>query len=310
MITALCGGVGGSKLVLGLYRTLPANEFAVVVNTADDLEFLGLHVSPDLDTVTYTLAGIAQEGLGWGIEGDSFEALGMLRQYGAPAWFQVGDRDFATHVFRTDALSSGTNLTAITSNIAQRLNVHAGILPMTHEPVATRLLVGDEWVEFQEYFVRRHHRDTVSAIRYEGIENASATAEVLDALQHAEVVVLVNSNPALSIFPILSTPGVNDLLVAVSAARVAVSPIVGSDAVSGPAGRLMKLLGHRSSATGVAEAYAGCIDGIVIDDSDAEQVAAIEALGIAVHCTKTVMRTLEDRDRLATETVSFARSLK
>jgi LPPG:FO 2-phospho-L-lactate transferase len=310
MITALCGGVGGSKLVLGLYRTLPANELDVVVNTADDLEFLGLHVSPDLDTVTYTLAGIAQEGLGWGIEGDSFEALGMLRQYGAPAWFQVGDRDFATHVFRTHALSSGTNLTAITSNIAARLNVHAGILPMTHEAVATKLLVGDEWVEFQEYFVRRRHRDAVSAIRYEGIENASATVEVLDALQHAEVVVLVNSNPALSIFPILSTPDVNDLLVAVSAARVAVSPIVGSDAVSGPAGRLMKLLGHRSSATGVAEAYAGCIDGIVIDDSDAEQVAAIEALGIAVHCTKTVMRTLEDRDRLATETVSFARSLK
>jgi LPPG:FO 2-phospho-L-lactate transferase len=310
MIAALCGGVGGSKLVLGLYRTLPANELDVVVNTADDLDYLGLHVSPDLDTVTYTLAGISQEGLGWGIEGDSFEALGMLRRYGAPDWFRIGDRDFATHVYRTHALKCGMNMTAITRTISERLGVDAGILPMTHDPVSTRLLVGDDWVEFQEYFVRRRHRDAVSAIRYEGIESAAATTEVLEALQNAEVVVLVNSNPALSIFPILSTPGVNDLLVAVSAARVAVSPIVGSDAVAGPAGRLMKFLGHSSTATGVAEAYAGCIDGIVIDESDAEQAAGIEALGIAVHCTQTVMKTLEDRDRLATETVSFARSLK
>lgn len=310
MITALCGGVGGSKLVLGLYNTLPANELSVVVNTADDLKFLGLHVSPDLDTVTYTLAGIAPEGRGWGIEGDSFEALGMLRRYDAPAWFQVGDRDFATHIFRTDALNRGTQLTAISRSIAARLDVRADILPMTHEPVTTRLLIGDEWMEFQEYFVRRRHRDAVNSIRYEGIESASATVEVLDALQNAEIVVLVNSNPALSIMPILSTPGVNDLLVALSAVRVAVSPIVGVDAVSGPAGRLMNLLGHPSSATGVAEAYAGCIDGIVIDNSDVEQVAAIEALGIAVLCTQTVMRTLEDRARLAIETVSFARSLQ
>jgi LPPG:FO 2-phospho-L-lactate transferase len=310
MITALCGGVGGSKLVLGLYRTLPPNELNVVVNTADDLRFLGLHVSPDLDTVTYTLAGIAQETVGWGIEGDSFQALDMLRRYGAPAWFQIGDRDLATHVFRTDSLSSGQSLTAITRTIAESLGVQAGILPMTHDPVATRLLVEDEWVEFQDYFVRRRHRDPVRALRYDGIENAAATPEALDALQNAEVIVLVNSNPALSIVPILSTPGVNDFLVAVSAARVAVSPIVGNDAVSGPAGRLMNLLGHQSTATGVAEAYAGCIDGIVIDQSDAEQVAGIEALGIAVYCTDTVMKTLEDRERLAAETVSFARSLK
>jgi LPPG:FO 2-phospho-L-lactate transferase len=310
MITALCGGVGGSKLVLGLYRTLPANELSVVVNTADDLQFLGLHVSPDLDTVTYTLAGVAQEGLGWGIEGDSFQALEMLHRYGAPSWFQIGDRDFATHIFRTHALSSGQSLTAITRTIAESLDVHADMLPMTHEQVATRLLVEDEWVEFQEYFVRRRHRDPVRAVRYDGIESAAATRAVLDALESSEVIVLVNSNPTLSIFPILSTPGVNDLLVAVSAARVAVSPIVGSDAVSGPAGRLMNLLGHQSTATGVAKAYAGCIDGIVIDESDREQVADIEALGIAVYCTKTVMKTLEDRERLATETVSFARSLK
>lgn len=310
MITALCGGVGGSKLVLGLYRTLPANELNVVVNTADDLDYLGLHVSPDLDTVTYTLAGLSQRALGWGLEGDTFEALGMLRRYGAPAWFQIGDRDLATHVYRTQALHNGENLTTITKTFAERLEVSASILPMTHATVATKLLVDGDWVAFQEYFVQRRHRDEVSAIQYEGIERAAATSEVLDSLQSADVVVLVNSNPALSIFPILSTPGVNDMLTAVTAARVAVSPIVGSDAVSGPAGRLMALLGHRRSATGVAAAYAGCIDGIVIDAADAEQASEIEALGIAVHCTRTVMHTMEDRDRLAKETVSFARSLK
>jgi LPPG:FO 2-phospho-L-lactate transferase len=310
MITALCGGVGGSKLVLGLYRTVPPHELDVVVNTADDLEYFGLHVSPDLDTVTYTLAGISQAGRGWGIEGDTFEALETLRRYGAPTWFQVGDRDLATHLFRTDELRQGANLTVITKLIAERLNVRAGILPMTNDAVSTRLLVGDEWVEFQDYFVRRRHRDLVSAIRYDGIKGAASTPEVLAALQNAEIIVLVNSNPALSIVPILSTPGVNDLLIAVSAVCVAVSPIVGTEAVSGPAGRLMTLLGHPSSATGVAAAYAGCIDGIVIDQSDADQTAEIEALGIAVCCTQTVMDTLEDRDRLAAETVSFARSLQ
>ncbi len=310
MITALCGGVGGSKLVLGLYRTLPPHELNVVVNTADDLEFFGLHVSPDLDTVTYTLAGMSQAGRGWGIEGDTFHALESLRAYGAPAWFQVGDRDLATHLFRTEEMRRGVNLTVITKRIAERLEVQAGILPMTNFAVSTRLLVGEEWVEFQDYFVRRRHRDAVSAIRYDGIEDAASTPEVLGALQGAEAIVLVNSNPALSIAPILATPGVNDLLTAVSAVRVAVSPIVGPDAVSGPAGRLMKLLGHPNSAAGVAAAYAGIIDGIVIDEADADQATEIEALGIAVFCTKTVMDTLEDRDRLATETVSFARSLR
>lgn len=310
MITALCGGVGGSKLVLGLYRTLPSHELNVIVNTADDLEYLGLHVSPDLDTVAYTLAGLSPIRQGWGIDGDTFEALEALRRYGAPTWFQIGDRDLATHLFRSDLLRRGANLTEITERIADALQVRARILPMTNEAVSTRLLVGDEWVEFQEYFVRRRHRDVVSALRYDGIDEASSTPEALDALQNAEIIVLVNSNPALSILPILSTPGINDLLVAVSAVRVAVSPIVGTDAVSGPAGRLMKLLGHESSAAGVAAVYAGCIDGIVIDEVDAKHANEIEALGIAVHCTRTVMNTLEDRDRLATETVSFARSLQ
>lgn len=310
MITALCGGVGGSKLVLGLYRTLPADELQVIVNTADDLDYLGLHVSPDLDTVTYTLAGLAPPERGWGIDGDTFAALDMLRRYGAPAWFGVGDRDFATHIVRTAALRSGSGLTAVTAEIAARLDVRARILPMTDDQVATKLLVGGEWLDFQEYFVHRGHRDDVEAIRYEGSNAAAATSQVVEALENAEAIVLVNSNPALSILPMLATPGINDVLTAVSVPRVAVSPIVGSEAVSGPAGRLMHLLGYQSTACGVAEAYAGCIDGIVIDRADREQVPAIEALGLEVYCTDTIMRTLPDRERLAAETISFARGLR
>lgn len=310
MITALCGGVGGSKLALGLYRTVPPDELTLIVNTADDLEFCGLHVSPDLDTVIYTLAGLSRQDVGWGIEGDTFEALGMLRRYGVPDWFQVGDRDLATDLYRTNELRQGRALTDITADIAQRLGVKARVLPMTDAPVATRLQAGEEWIDFQDYFVRRRHQDPVQAIRYDGITSAAAAGGVIEAIESAEVIVLVNSNPALSIFPILATPGVNDAVVAASAPCVAVSPMVGHDSVSGPAGVLMSLLGQEATATGVAAAYLGVIDGVVIDGQDAAQAPGIEALGPRVLVTDIIMRTLEDRERLATETVSFARDLR
>lgn len=310
MITALCGGVGGSKLALGLYRMLPPDSLSVVVNTADDLHLWGLHVSPDLDTVTYTLAGIAGQAMGWGVEGDTRGALDMMGRYGAPTWFQIGDRDLATHVFRTEALQSGRRLTEVTAAVAASLGVRGAVLPMTDDPVATRLLVDGRWLHFQEYFVQRRHRDPVAAVRYEGIEEARPTGEVIEALRAAEAVIFVNSNPVLSIYPILSLPGVRDLLSGASAPCVAVSPIVGQDAVSGPAGRLMRLIGCPSSATGVARAYAGLIHGLVIDRQDAEQVPAVEALGLRTLVTETIMRTEDDRKRLAAETVSFARSLQ
>lgn len=310
MIAALCGGVGGSKLALGLYRTLPPDELRVIVNTADDLEFCGLHVSPDLDTVTYTLAGLSRQDVGWGIEGDTFQALDMLRRYGADAWFQVGDRDLATDIVRTQALRWGERLTEVTRRIAESLEIRAQILPMADEPVETRLRVGDQWLPFQEYFVRRRHRDPVDEIRYENVERARATAEVRAALSQAEAIVIVNSNPVLSILPILAVAGINDLLAGTSIPRVAVSPIVGEDAVSGPAGVLMSLIGQPSSALGVAGAYLGILDGIVIDRQDAAQSEAIAALGLRILRTDTIMRTLEDRERLAAETLEFAYSLR
>lgn len=309
MIVALCGGVGGSKLALGLYRTLAPDELAVVVNTADDSEFHGLHVSPDLDTVMYTLAGLARGETGWGIEGDTFAALDMLGRYGADTWFQLGDRDLATNLIRTEALHGGKRLTEIVAGMTARLGVTASIHPMTDARVSTRLRVDGKWVEFQEYFVRRRHADTVEAVRYQGAAEASPPAEVADALSSAEAIILVNSNPVLSILPILSIPGINDLVAGSGSPRVAVSPFVGDDSVTGPAGDLMRITGYPATATGLAQCYLGSIDGIVIDRRDEGQCDAIETLGVRVLVTDTVMRTLEDRDRLAVETVTFARTL-
>jgi LPPG:FO 2-phospho-L-lactate transferase len=310
MIAAICGGVGGSKLVLGLYRTLPPGDLAVIVNTADDEEVYGLHVSPDLDTVMYTLAGIANEELGWGIQGDTFEAMSMLGQYGEEPWFQVGDRDLATNLWRTQQLRNGAGLSEITAALAAKLGVTAGIYPATDQNVATRLRVSGSWVPFQEYFVKRRHQDAVEDLRFEGAATAEATAEAIESLAEAEVIVLVNSNPALSIVPILSIPAINDSVAGSGAKRVAVSPIVGSDSVTGPAGNLMRLLGYPSTASGVAQTYLGLIDGIVIDTQDQDQASEIEELGIRVCVTNTIMRTLEDRDRLAVETIEFARILR
>ncbi|MGH2444395.1 MAG: 2-phospho-L-lactate transferase, partial [Chloroflexota bacterium] len=279
MITALCGGVGGAKLALGLYRELPAGELSVIVNTADDLEFCGLRVSPDLDTVMYTLAGLARRDAGWGIQGDTFHALDGLRHYGAEAWFQVGDRDLATDVFRTQALRQGKTLTEVTAAMAGSLGVRASILPMTDGQVATRLRVHDSWIAFQDYFVRRGHRDPVSAVEYSGIEAAFPTEAARAAVEGAEAIVLVNSNPVLSILPAVSLPGMRELLAGSGAPRVAVSPIIGSDAISGPAGELMALIGEAASVLGVARAYREFIDGIVIDDRDSSQADDIRSMG-------------------------------
>jgi LPPG:FO 2-phospho-L-lactate transferase len=312
MITALCGGVGGSKLAWGLYTVLPADSLTIVVNTADDLDFYGLHVSPDLDTVTYTLAGLSRPDVGWGLAGDTFRALEMLSRYGQETtWFGVGDADLATHVYRTNALRAGETLTAVTRHLRECLGVRAEILPMTDDPVATRLLVDSEWLDFQEYFVHRRHQVPVDKYRYDGIEQASATETVVQALLRAEAIILVNSNPVLSINPILAVPSVRHEVQCSRAPRVAVSPIIGEAAVSGPAGELMRLIDLPASATGVARAYHGLIDGIVIDRRDAAQRDEIEAdLGIAVCCTETIMRTDDDKMRLAGKVIAFSQGLR
>ncbi len=309
MITAICGGVGGAKIALGLYRVLPDDTLSLIVNTADDTEFWGLQVSPDLDTVTYTLAGMAGE-KGWGIRGDTFAALAMMGRYGAETWFSVGDRDLATDIYRTASVRRGDTLTAIAAHIASSLGVRARVLPMTDACVTTRLRTNEGWIDFQEYFVHRGHRTPIEETRYEGIEEAAATPQALAALHEAEVIVLANSNPVLSILPVLAVPGVRQALEAANAPCVAVSPMLGEGSVSGPAGDLMRTISRPPTSAGVAQAYAGLIDGIVIASEDEDQAARIEDMGIRVLCTDTVMRDDADKERLAGDTLDFARSLR
>ncbi|HZS93827.1 MAG TPA: 2-phospho-L-lactate transferase [Chloroflexota bacterium] len=308
MITALCGGVGGSKLALGLHRTLPPDSLTVIVNVADDTEFFGLRVSPDLDTVLYTLAGVAGP-RGWGIAGDTFAALEQLERYGAPGWFKVGDRDLATDIVRTDGLRQGRRLTEITGDFARALGVRARILPASDGQPETALRVGDEWLPFQEYFVHRAHNVPVEEIQYRNLD-AGTTPEVLAALRDSDLIVIVNSNPVLSILPILAFTRVRQAIERRSVPCVAVSPMVGQNSVAGPAGELMRLVGQPATSTGVASIYHGLIDGIVIDRSDEGQVGAIRGMGVAVRCTDTVMRSDADKERLAGETLAFAAELR
>jgi LPPG:FO 2-phospho-L-lactate transferase len=308
-VLALAGGVGGAKLAAGLEAALPAGNLSVVVNTADDFDLWGLHVCPDLDTVMYTLAGIANPEAGWGIKAETFDALDMLSRYGEDTWFKLGDRDIATHVLRTARLRAGEPLTSITAGLSNVLGVESTILPMCDESVATVLDTPDGSLEFQEYFVRRRQRDEVLGMRLRGIDDARPTDAVLGALGNADLVVLCPSNPVVSIGPILAVPGMREALVSSSAPRVAVSPIVGGRALKGPADRMLASLGHEVSAAGVARMYEGLVDGMVIDDVDEEQRTGIEGLGMRVLATDATMRDVPDRARLAREVLEFGAGL-
>ena len=318
-ITVLAGGFGGAKLSHGLAllagrdeRAAQPVELTVIVNTADDLELHGLQVSPDLDTVMYTLAGLANEETGWGVRDETWSASQMLERYGAPTWFRLGDRDLATNLLRSQRLRGGDRLTGVTALLAGSLGVRAQLLPMSDDPVRTLVRTDDGWLEFQRYFVERHHADEVRELRYDGVETAQPTPEVLDALGSADLIVLAPSNPFLSIEPILRLAGVEDAIRDAAAPVVGVSPIVGGKAIRGPADRIFVSLGGEASAVGVARHYAelhrDLLDGLVIDEQDADQAPAIEALGIDVLVTAAVMRSDEDRARLAAEVLAFGLS--
>src|SRR5215212_9684787 len=249
-VCAFAGGVGGAKLASGLQDVLSPGDLSVVVNTADDFDLWGLHICPDLDTVMYTLAGIANAETGWGIAGESFDSLEMLARFGEDVWFKLGDRDLATHVLRTARLRAGESLTRITADLSAALGVRSAILPMCNEPVATVLDTPDGPLEFQEYFVRRRQRDEVLGVRLRGIDDASPTDAFLETLAGADLVVFCPSNPVVSIGPILAVPGMREALSPSPAPRVAVSPIVGGRALKGPADRMLASLGHEVSATG------------------------------------------------------------
>ncbi|HEV7125883.1 MAG TPA: 2-phospho-L-lactate transferase [Ktedonobacterales bacterium] len=309
MIVALAGGVGGAKLAHGLALAATGSgsgaQPRVIVNTADDFEHHGLRISPDLDTVLYTLAGLANAETGWGLAGDTFTTLDMLARYGVETWFQLGDRDFATHLLRTQRLRAGWTLTQVTAAFTRALGVEADLLPMCDEPIATMVETPDGALDFQDYFVRRRQTDDVRGVQFTGIEQAHIPEGVRAACAAADLIVFCPSNPIVSIGPILAVPGMRALLQQVAAPRIAVSPIVGGRALKGPADRMLAGLGHAVSATGVARLYQGLIDGMVIDQVDAELAASIEALGMRVLVTDTMMRNERDRQRLAREVMAF-----
>lgn len=305
-VVALAGGVGGAKLAQGLYHALPPDTLTVVGNTADDFDHFGLRISPDLDTVLYTLAGIANPETGWGVAGDSFRALDALRRYGAEDWFSIGDRDFATHIRRTELLRAGRSLTDVTATLARGLGVRAALLPMCDEPVATVVETPDGPLAFQDYFVRRRHRDPVRAVRFVGIERTTAPAGVLAALRAATAIILCPSNPIVSLGPILAVPGLRQALRDAPAPKVALSPIVGGRVLKGPADRMLAGLGYAVSAAGVAELYRDFLDGFVLDEVDAALAPRIAALGPRTLVTRTIMGAADDRRRLAEEMLAFA----
>jgi LPPG:FO 2-phospho-L-lactate transferase len=304
-VCALAGGVGGAKLAAGLRDELPPGDLSVVVNTADDFDLWGLHICPDLDTVMYTLAGISNPETGWGIAGETFESLRMLGRYGEDTWFKLGDRDLATHILRTARLRSGETLTRVTAELSRALGIRGSVLPMSDDPVSTVLETPDGRLEFQEYFVRRRQEDEVLGVELRGVEEAAPTEAVLAAISGADAIVICPSNPVVSVGPILALPGVREALARSAAPRVAVSPIVGGRALKGPADRMMLSLGHEVSATGVARMYAGLVDGMVVDTIDEGERESIEAFGMRVLATGSVMRDAADRARLASETLEF-----
>jgi LPPG:FO 2-phospho-L-lactate transferase len=308
VITALAGGVGAARLLRGLVRVVAPHDVTAVVNTGDDDELHGLHISPDLDTVTYTLAGLNDDERGWGLAGETWTVMESLERLGGETWFRLGDRDLATHLYRTQRLSDGATLSQVTSEITAGLGVAVRLVPMSDDHVRTRLtLVDGPEVSFQEYFVGRRHAVAVASVRFAGASTATPAPGVLDAISGAEVVVVCPSNPIVSIGPLLAVPGLADALQARRRDVVAVSPIIAGAALKGPADRLMAELGHEPTVVGVARLYADVVGTLVVDEADSASARAIESCGVRCVVTSTVMHTPEHAAALATMVLDSGR---
>jgi LPPG:FO 2-phospho-L-lactate transferase len=299
MITALAGGVGAAKFLTGLMKLVDEKNLSIIVNTGDDIEMFGLHVSPDVDIVTYTLAGIVDEEKGWGIKGDTFNCLEALGKFSCKTWFNLGDKDLATHIFRTDLLKSGLKLSEVTARVGRLLGLEATILPMTDDEFETRVLIEDGSVHFEEYFVKRGAKDEVLGVEFFGADNANPAAGVLESIMDAELLVVCPSNPIVSIGTILAVNGVRDAVKRTEAKKVAVSPIIGGAPVKGPADKLLRGLGFEVSAYSVAKLYSDFLGTFILDVADSAERTEIEKLGIEVEVTNTLMKSLEDKISLA-----------
>lgn len=303
-VVVLTGGVGGAKLALGLSHVVPPQDLTAIVNTGDDFHHLGLHVSPDIDTLLYTLSGRANQTLGWGREGETWSFMAALREQGAEDWFNLGDGDLALHVLRTLRLGRGDGLAAVTADFAARFGIALTILPMSEEPVTTTLHTDEGVLEFQRYFVGRRCEPCVRRITFEGAAEAQGAPGVVDAIGEADLVLVAPSNPYLSVDPLLAVNDIQNALAQTRAPVVAVSPLVGGESVKGPTAKLMRELGRPVSNQTIADHYEGLIDGLLIDEGD----PAPE--GPAVGYASTLMRTLEDRIRVARAALELACSLK
>ena len=299
MITALAGGVGAARFLEGLVAVVNPADVTAIVNTGDDAVFHGLHVSPDIDIVLYTLAGLVDPRKGWGVQGDSYHALGMLARYGRDTWFQLGDRDLATHIVRSELLATGEPLSRVTDRLRLALRVQTRLLPMTDTPVGTMVRTPEGVLAFQEYFVHQRTNPEVLEIIYRGMAEAPPGPGVLSALSEADAVVICPSNPLVSIGTILAIPPIRAALTETKARRVAVSPIVAGGTIKGPADRMLRGLGWEASAYGVAEFYRGLVDVFVFDQQDAHLKGRIEALGYDVVVTDTIMRDATVKRELA-----------
>jgi len=311
MILALAGGVGGAKLAQGLAMLRDPDDLTIVVNTGDDFNHLGFNISPDVDTVMYWLSGLNDRVRGWGLADETWHFMAGLKTLGGPAWFNLGDRDLATHVERTRLLRSGQSLSEVTAHLCRQLGIRHRVVPMTDDTVHTVVHTDEGVLPFQDYFVRRQCEPRVNKLEYTGAADARPSPAFGDLLtaSHIEAIVICPSNPLLSVEPILSLGGVRRRIENLTVPVVAVSPIVGGQAIKGPAAKILRELGRDASALEIARHYVGLIDGLVIDNVDSPLAPAIEALGIDVLITATVMKTPNDQKTLADETLQFAARL-
>jgi LPPG:FO 2-phospho-L-lactate transferase len=299
MICVLSGGTGGAKFVDGLRQVIPAEEITLIVNTGDDLMWWGLYVSPDIDSITYVLSGMLSRERGWGVKGDTFLCLQAMGQLGEPTWFHTGDRDLAVHLLRSRLLAEGKTLSEATSTICEKLGVKARILPMSDSRVETRVDTPSGELSFEEYFVQRWYQDPVNSVRFAGASDAEPAPGVIEAITSADTVLIAPSNPITSIGPILAVPGIREALRSARGKVAAISPIIGTAPVAGPAGILMIAQGLPCSIAGVAKAYEDFLDLLICDTRDVRAAETLRKKGLRVQCTQTIMRTAEDRAELA-----------
>lgn len=304
-IAVLCGGVGAARLLRGLTEVVADDNLVAIVNVGDDMNLHGLHISPDLDTITYTLSNAVSTERGWGLEGETWQAMEMLGRYGGEDWFNLGDRDLGTHLYRTQRMAEGATLAEVTDEIVKAWGIDFRVLPVTNDRLRTHVTTETEGeITFQEYFVRLQHGVAVSSVRFEGADTATAAPDVLEILSEAKRIVIAPSNPVVSIDPVLAVAGVSELLRERRADVVGVSPIIGGKALKGPADRLLTELGRESSVVGVATWYRDLIGTLVIDTVDAELAPDIEALGVRTIVTESIMSTPEITSALARTVVS------